>query len=154
MLSTTDAADYHALQSDPEVKRFLGGPTTCDVDYYRRRLAGIKPQLDSPLAITGRRTGEFLGCCGFTHDAFLDGWEINIVLMRQKWRYGLASEVLVALLQTGFNTLGVSTLFGVAHPQNEASIALLRKFHFERQEHIRYARWEVETQVYAIQPQT
>jgi RimJ/RimL family protein N-acetyltransferase len=142
------------LESDPEVKRFLGGPTKRDVDYYRQRLAAIKPQLDSPLAITARETGEFLGRCGFTQDTFLDEWEINVVLARQNWRRGFASEIVAALLRTGFDALKLSKVFGVAHPQNEGSIALLHKFGFQRQQYIHYVRWEVETQVYAVEPQT
>jgi RimJ/RimL family protein N-acetyltransferase len=149
MLTLADASNYHALQSDPEVKRFLGGPTKRNVDYYRKRLAAIKPQLDSPLAITSRETGEFLGTCGFTHDPFLDGWELNVVLARRNWGHGLASEIVDALLQTAFEKLGFCKLFGAADRQNLGSIALLRKFCFERQQ-ICYRRWGVEIDVYAI----
>jgi RimJ/RimL family protein N-acetyltransferase len=97
LIEKRDARAYHRLESDPEVKRFLGGPTTADVQSYCRKLATLKPQLDAPLAITRKRTGEFLGSCGFAYDAFLDAWEVNVVLQRATWHQGLAKEILPAL---------------------------------------------------------
>jgi hypothetical protein len=68
------------LETDPGVKRFLGGPSTMSVQDYEDRIAKGASGLSTTLAVTLKNTGKYLGRCGFTEYiecAETVGWEIK-----------------------------------------------------------------------------
>jgi [ribosomal protein S5]-alanine N-acetyltransferase len=125
-LKPEDAAAYHALETDPEVKKFLGGPSTRDVDYYRQRIEENAPGLATTLAVTLKMTGQFLGRCGFTNNRTPE-WEINIVLASQYQGQGYGKEIGLALISRVFEALECDEILGVADPANTRSHALCEK---------------------------
>lgn len=126
-LRVDDARDYHALETDPEVKRFLNGPSKLTVDQYASKIDAGAADLATTLAVTSKQTGKFVGRCGFTQYTELCetiGWEINIVLCRGIWNHGYGTEVGWALIPRGFAVLGCDKLLGVADAANDASLTL------------------------------
>jgi RimJ/RimL family protein N-acetyltransferase len=143
-LRVEDARDYHALETDPEVKRFLGGPSKLTIEQYASKIGAGAAALATTLAVTSKETGKFVGRCGFTEYTELCetiGWEINIVLCRGIWNHGYGTEVGWALIPLGFAVLGCNKLLGVADAANDASLALCGRLRmtFEK-ETIRYGQ--------------
>jgi ribosomal-protein-alanine N-acetyltransferase len=121
-LTVEDAPHYHSLETDPEVKRFLGGPSTMSVQDYEDRIAKGASGLSTTLAVTPKNTGKYLGRCGFTEYtecAETINWEINIVLSREcPKKQGYATEIGLVLIPRGFETLRCQTILGVADAAN------------------------------------
>ncbi len=155
-LKVEDAADCHALETDPEVKQFLGGPSRKSVQFYRSQIAERAAGVSTTLAVTLKKTGEFLGRCGFTeYREFVEtvGWEINIVLGRQcPKKQGYATEIGLALIRSGFDTLGCGTILGVAETANIASLKLCEKLGMKhKRDTVRNGR---AARIYAIERHT
>ena len=131
LLRREDARDYHALETDAEVKQSLGGPSKMSVQAYEARIAQGAPGLATTLAVTRKSNGQFLGRCGFTEyreSGETVGWEINIVLGLQcPKKQGYATEIGRALISRGFETLGCDTILGVVDSANTASCRLCEK---------------------------
>jgi ribosomal-protein-alanine N-acetyltransferase len=144
-----DADAYHALSSDEEVMRFLGGATKLSVECYRSSLGRKRVGIDVPIAVTLRATDAFIGRCGFTLNSFVEQWEVNVVLTRNSWGNGYASEVVLALVDLAFNSLGFATLIGVVHPENEASITILKKLGFALDPNVTCQQWNTITRFYS-----
>jgi ribosomal-protein-alanine N-acetyltransferase len=119
-----DAADYHALETDPVVKQFLRGPSKLSVKNYGDAIA--KDSRDG-LTVALKDTGAFVGRCGFTYNPFAEGWEIDVVLVRTYHKKGYGLEIGSALIQLGFEVLGLNIIYGVPDAANTASIHLCEK---------------------------
>lgn len=132
-LEVRDASDYHRLEVDPEVKRFLGGPTSEPASFYRTQLASGALSQVPIFAVTLNETGTFVGRCGFTENDLVNGWEINIVLAREHWGKGFGTETGSVLIPFGFGFLATNVIFGVADAANTSSIRLCEKLRMEHQ---------------------
>lgn len=73
-----------------------------------------------------RRTGNF---------------ELGYILAREFWGQGLATEAISAALDFAFRTLKLRRVMADTDPENNGSIALLRKLGFRQEGHLR-AEWE------------
>jgi RimJ/RimL family protein N-acetyltransferase len=123
-----DIESIIVMDSDPEVRRFMGGPL--DPDNHRKAvLANIiarRPEHRSWTIEWKDREG-FLGMCllrplegtGFT----CIGWR----LMRQHWGQGLATEAACAVLAHALNVLGIDPVVAIVDPRNHASIRVAEK---------------------------
>ena len=127
-VTAEDAPNYHALETDPEVKRFLlRGSSKLSVEDYRSGISKGGLGLANPLAVIIKNTGAFAGRCGFTENFFVEGWEIHIVLARAYQRQGYGTEIGLALIPQGFSALGCNTIFGVMDAANSVIICLCEK---------------------------
>lgn len=88
----SDIDDYAALNADPEVTRFLGGPW--DRGRAWRHLAFLIGhwRLGRPgmWALEEKETGAFLGAVGFSEPEGWPGFELAGVLGRRFWGRGYA----------------------------------------------------------------
>lgn len=127
-----DAASLFALDSDPEVMRFIGDGSPCrreDVeraitrvrDYYRQR-----PGLGIWLA-EQKDSGEFVGWACLKHLNQTDQIELGYRLMRFAWNQGFATEAGLALIQYGRQEHKLTEIVAVTHPDNKASQRVLEK---------------------------
>ena len=123
---------YAALNSDPEVVRFLGGPLSRDesdaIAEYAQALharEGI-----GLLAVERAEDGVFVGMCGLHH---VTDWypdiEVAWRLARTHWGHGYATEAAAAWLRHGFTTLDLPRVISIAdrEPPNVRSIAVMRR---------------------------
>ena len=123
---------YAALNSDPEVTEFLGGPVSRDEsdsiaeyaqDLHAREGIGL-------LAVERAEDGVFLGMCGLHH---VTDWypdiEVAWRLARKYWGHGYATEAAAAWLRHGFTTLDLPRVISIAdrEPPNVRSIAVMRR---------------------------
>jgi [ribosomal protein S5]-alanine N-acetyltransferase len=75
-------------------------------------------------------------------------------LRRDRWGYGYATEAMQAMLQFGFQSLGLHRISDFCDPENQASIRVMEKVGMRReghlvQNHYTKGRWW-DSVVYAI----
>jgi RimJ/RimL family protein N-acetyltransferase len=126
-----DAAEFHAVEADQEVKRHLKGATALNVTETLAKLHSYRDRLKAGtlnfqcFAIRLKNSGVYIGRCGV--HPFGIGWDINIVLDHAYHRNGYSFEIGRGLLRVAFESLRCEELFGKVDPANIESIGLCRK---------------------------
>jgi RimJ/RimL family protein N-acetyltransferase len=122
-----DAAPLAALNADPEVMRFVGGPIG------RAASDGTIARSTAFHAARGygrwavEHEGALLGYVGLgTHPVIGDGVEIGWRLARSAWGRGFATEGARAVVAAA-PAFGLDRLVAVVHPDNAASVAVCRR---------------------------
>jgi ribosomal-protein-alanine N-acetyltransferase len=128
-----DLDDLAAIYRDPEVRRYFpeGALTYQETKeelewiidvYYGRYGFGL-------LATTSRETDELVGRCGLLPWTIEGQSEIEVayLLAREHWGQGLGTEAARAVLDYGFEELGLSRLICLIDPGNDASIKVAGK---------------------------
>jgi RimJ/RimL family protein N-acetyltransferase len=123
---------YAALNADPEVTEFLGGPVSRDEsDSIAEYAQGLHAREGiGLLAVERAEDGVFLGMCGLHH---VTDWypdiEVAWRLARPYWGHGYATEAAAAWLRHGFTTLDLPRVISIAdrEPPNVRSIAVMRR---------------------------
>jgi ribosomal-protein-alanine N-acetyltransferase len=85
---------------------------------------------DLTWAITLKENNEFLGTCGFGDVEIGSRGEIGFDLAKEHWGKGLMSEALRAVIDYGFDVLGVGSIEAHTYSTNARAIRLLRKLGF------------------------
>ena len=121
---------YAALNADPEVARYLGGPLSRkdsdDIaewaqECYAREGLGL-------LAVERRRDGAFLGMCGLHHQqSYPDDVEVAWRLAYEHWGQGYATEAATGWLDHGFGKLSLPRVIAITDPPNLRSLAVMRR---------------------------
>lgn len=136
-----DAAGFFAMDSDPEVHRYLGNkPLTSGeeaeavIDFIRRQYItnGI-----GRWAIIEKTTGEFAGWTGFKlitqpingHNNFYD---LGYRLLRKYWGKGIATETGKACLGYAFEKMKLENVYAMADIDNASSNHVLVKLGFTK----------------------
>ena len=125
-----DLPSYAALNADPEVARYLGGPLSREdsdgiaawaQECYAREGLGL-------LAVERREDGAFLGMCGLHHqESYPDDVEVAWRLAREHWGRGYATEAATAWLDHAFGTLQLPRVISMTDPPNLRSLAVMRR---------------------------
>lgn len=131
-----DAARIVALDSDPEVKRWIDQGRPPDAERIRDE---VMPKWLAMYESTGglgffaaedRITGEFLGWFHlkpWTGEEEEDALELGYRLHRHRWGLGLATEGSLALIDAAFGRFGASRVVARAMAANSSSIRVLEK---------------------------
>lgn len=115
-----DAAAFEAYHADPRSLEFYG-PDEAKPGHARQLLEIFKswarehPRRNYQLAIVPRQESQGLvGCCGLRReDSEARQAELGIELAPNYWgRYGYAIEVMYALVEFGFGSLGLKQIYG------------------------------------------
>jgi RimJ/RimL family protein N-acetyltransferase len=128
LCSPSDSADFIALESDPQVMRFLNGGYAVDHQQNNEGATFLMPRGTEAFVWTARRT---------SNAAFV-GWfcllpesekiaELGYRLCRIEWGQGLASEGASALLNWGFESTGYDKIFACTMAQNQGSRRVMEK---------------------------
>lgn len=130
-------ADTHfdgllALNSDPEVMRHVGG-TVDTADDVRAAIARVQARWASQgfswwaFLLAEADTVIGAGCIQHIEHDPAQPLEIDWRLRPDHWGQGLATEAARAMADFAFTTLKAPCLYGVAHPDNAASIRVMRR---------------------------
>jgi [ribosomal protein S5]-alanine N-acetyltransferase len=135
-LRPSDEADLVALDSDPDVMRYVGSPAGVKseeetVERARQRIGGDHGTIGF-WRIESRADGTFYGLGALIRMPTGDDIELAYRLMRPAWGQGIASEAGAALVEYAFGTLGLPRLVAVTYPDNRASQRVLDKLGFMR----------------------
>ena len=161
-----DAPLLLALDSDPEVMRYVGRSGLADEVAYRERIRSyFLPYYEKgpnfgfwPANV--KATGEFIGWfhlrpaldfrfaaeAGFQAGEF----EIGYRLVRSAWGKGFATELTRALVQRGFGHPAVEAIVACALVENLASCRVLEKAGFRRVSEFALPGFDVLSAKYAV----
>ena len=130
-----DLDDAVRLWGDPEVMRLIdarGGLTREQVG--KKLAAEIRLQNEYGVQywkVTDIQTGEMIGCCGLRpYDPQMNVYELGFHIIREKWGRGYAFEAARGVIEYAFGTLKIPELAAGHHPENTASVHLLKKLGF------------------------
>jgi ribosomal-protein-alanine N-acetyltransferase len=148
-LASSDEADLIALDSDPEVMRYVGSPAGVKSPAETAERARLRIREEQrgdyePLGfwrIEGRGDGAFHGVGALIQmpggnregpgDADVDV-EVAYRLARTAWGQGIATEAAGALVAHALGPLALPRVVAVTYPANQASQRVLDKLGFER----------------------
>ena len=130
-----DGEDAFAIYGDPEVTRYLAGSIYQEsieqTQAWLARLiakeAGMAPFGFWP--VEERSTGRVIGHALLQYAKINgeDRVELGYGFARACWGHGYATELALALLRYGFDTLELTEIYGVVIPENTASRRVLEK---------------------------
>ncbi len=146
---------YAALNSDPEVVKYLGGPLTREGSDEIAEWAQhvFETEGIGLLAVERREDGAFLGMCGLHHQSSVpDEVEVAWRLAYEHWGHGYATEAATAWLDHGFDALGFPEIISITDPPNVRSLAVMRRLGmtFEREARIEDGGEVFDAVIYSI----
>jgi RimJ/RimL family protein N-acetyltransferase len=125
-----DLPAYAAINADPEVMRYIGGPMT---KHDSDEIAEWAQQCYDDegiglLAIERREDGRFLGMTGVSHeDWYPDDIQLGWRLAREHWGHGYATEAASAWLGHALGHLGYRRVLAVADVPNLRSRRVMER---------------------------
>lgn len=128
----SDLGPWTAMNADPEVRRYLGGPLT----YSQAEAWALNYQDDLDRygygywAVEVRETGDFIGFAGLAavdDETPVTGVELAWRLARPAWGHGYATEAGQAALEYGFGVLGLPEVVAIAMARNLRSQAVMKR---------------------------
>lgn len=123
-----DAADFMALERDPEVMRFLNGGPVDHATLKPEDAPFLMPRGTEPYVWTARRRigGCFVGWFCLAPDSDTQA-ELGYRLKRTEWGQGLATEGAAALLRWGFDQGGYDRITASTMAVNLGSRRVMAK---------------------------
>jgi RimJ/RimL family protein N-acetyltransferase len=144
-LRQEDASVLFEVWSDPEAMRYFSFLPMQDMEQARARVADKWRSLNDGSSVTCvielADTGEVLGDCAlFNGVADSQRADIGFCLIRKHWGKGYMAEAASALIDHGFQTIGLRRIEADVDPRNLSSIQLLERLGFKREGYLR-ERW-------------
>nr|WP_202819777.1 GNAT family N-acetyltransferase [Thaumasiovibrio subtropicus] len=136
-----------AIFSDPVVMKYWNTPPWQGLHDATAFIESCRQALESNETLTyvilERKTKQLIGkCMLFAYDGESKRAEIGFGVAKPYWGKGVIQEVGEALIQFGFNTLGLRRIEAEIDPDNVGSANALSRLGFT-QEGLLRARWEV-----------
>jgi ribosomal-protein-alanine N-acetyltransferase len=138
-LVPSDEPDLIALDTDPEVMRYVGSPAGVKspqetMERAQRRVQESAADNGAGLGfwrVEDRDDAAFYGVAALIRMPDGDDVEVAYRLARAAWGRGIATEAAGALVAYAFDTLGLKRVVAVTYPDNAASQRVLDKLGFE-----------------------
>ncbi|MBL7472610.1 GNAT family N-acetyltransferase [Robertkochia sediminum] len=128
-LSREDLPEFHRMQNDHAVMRYVGGKTysleenKADLErvisFYKKR--GNDFWVWAIMSIEDHR---FIGTCALVKNE-KDEYEIGFRLLKEEWKKGFGKEITNGLLGYGFDTMKLSKIVAYVNKNNVASVKIL-----------------------------
>jgi ribosomal-protein-alanine N-acetyltransferase len=129
-MNENDADSVFAMRSDEEVMRFIRAPQTNPKE-AENWIKLISSRWESEkigfCAIIEKKSNRFIGWCGLWRLTETKEIEVGYALFKEFWGRGYAVEASEALLQYGFEQLGLEKIVAVASPENRSSRRVMEK---------------------------
>lgn len=134
-LEEFDVEGIFALDSDPEVHRYLGNQPIHTIEEAKKSIQYIRQQyLDNGIgrwAIIEKKTNDFVGWTGLKYEEKLrkefSYYDLGYRLRKKYWGQGIGYQTAVASIQYGFDKLNLPEICAAADIDNQASNRILRK---------------------------
>ena len=125
----SDLDEHAAMIADPEVNRYVGGPTDRASAWRQialfighRELRGWTSSV-----VVERQSGRMVGRAGLWQPEGYPDPEVGWILKPSVWNQGYATEIGLAVRDYAFGTLGLPHLISLIDPDNHASIRVAQK---------------------------
>jgi RimJ/RimL family protein N-acetyltransferase len=138
-LIPTDAEGMFALDSDPEVHRYLGNQPVTTMEQVHAVIAMIRQQyMDHGIgrwAVVEKSTGDFVGWAGLKYvtdevNSHVNYHDLGYRFIRKYWGRGYGTEAASASLKFGFDNKQLKTIYAAAQIENAGSNKILKKMGF------------------------
>lgn len=149
-----DVEAIHAFKSDPMATRMFGEDPHTDLEQTRRWvLDGIEGRTNGKCLVWVMELhpeGQVIGqCCLWNIDKGMMHAELGYELLRSHWKRGLMSEALTAVLDHGFDVMGLNRIEASPLSVNTASQNVLFRLGFKlegllRERHLHEGQWHDE----------
>lgn len=134
-IEESDRDGIFALDSDPEVHRYLGTQPITTLEQARDIIQYIRKQyVENGIgrwAIIDKESNDFVGWTGLKYEkqvrAEFDYYDIGYRLRREYWGRGIATETAVESLRYGFEKMKLEEICGAADVNHLASNHILQK---------------------------
>ena len=134
-LEETDVEGMFALDSDPDVHKFLGNTPIKTKDESLKMIRHVRQQYRDNgigrLAIVEKSSGAFVGWTGLKLEkgvrADREYYDLGYRLLQKYWGKGIATETAIASLKYGFETLQLEEIHAAADVDHIASNTVLKK---------------------------
>ncbi|MBU2938230.1 GNAT family N-acetyltransferase [Lacinutrix sp. C3R15] len=151
-LRLTDLEGMFALDSDPEVHKYLGNKPVKTIDESRKILESVLTQYKERgigrFAVIEKSTGDFVGWSGlrlnteYNMNGYTKYYDVGYRLIKSFWGKGYATESGKASVDYAFNVLKLPEIYATTEIENEASHNALLKlglhyvedFYFEQEQ--------------------
>ena len=81
-LSNNDLRPLYDLETDEDVKRYVGGPVRTPRDEWIAAMSSTLGRLQPTLAIAEKATGHFVGRASLSQNSS-DEWEVQVLIAKQ-----------------------------------------------------------------------
>ena len=127
--SGDDLPHYAAMNADPEIMAYLGGPITPQASWAQMEGANQSWRDNGfgKIAVERAADGTFMGMCGLSREPWDTDLELGWRLARPFWGQGFASEAARAWLAHGFENLDLARIISIADVPNARSIAVMTR---------------------------
>ena len=130
-----DESEFVRLQTDPEVRRYVGGQgrgwsLEKARDRFRNEYLGRPRETYGLWATILKEEGKYIGCCGLRAGQDGTAAHLGYYFAQAYWRQGFASEASRAFIDVAFTRLRLLRLGADVELGNAASEHILRKFGF------------------------
>ncbi len=126
-----DVEPLHAILADPDALRYFPTPGPPAVEKVEKLITRQLEHWDEHgfgwWAVEPAGSSELIGWNGLQYLPETDETEVGYLLAKDHWGRGLATEGAVASLRFGFETLGLACVIALVHPENAASMNVIRK---------------------------
>jgi [ribosomal protein S5]-alanine N-acetyltransferase len=150
-----DLEDWYQLESDKDVKRYVGGPVTQSRDDW---ISGMRRAIDRggllSHVVAVKPTGTFAGRARLTqYDACSLDWEIQVLIAKSYWGERLGRDTSEILIRAGFDFLPAAGIVAVIHPENEPSLKLFETLGFKDTGKRPADGWDEGHLIYRLRPE-
>ena len=123
------------LHSDPAVQKYTGEAVVESVEEMERaiktRISNYKKYGYGRWATILKSGKQFVGWAGLAYLPEFDEIDLGYRFLPEYWGSGLATEASEAILDYGFNQLGLEKIVAIAMKENLASIRVMEKVGME-----------------------
>jgi ribosomal-protein-alanine N-acetyltransferase len=121
--------------SDPEVAKWFFEEPFTRMEQVDEIIQAFSQEFEQgeglTWAIALKGSGEFVGTCGYGEVEVGSRGEIGFDLAKDYWGQGLMSEALGAIVEYGFDVLGLDKVEAHTYSANARAIRLLKKLGFQ-----------------------
>ncbi|HEV3091964.1 MAG TPA: GNAT family N-acetyltransferase [Candidatus Cybelea sp.] len=126
-----DVPSIVSIYGDPETMKLFGRGVTFSPQELSDSLEHVMAEYAyaglGNHAVVERGSLAVIGHCGVHRGSETDGAEADWLIARDRWGRGYATEAASAMMKGAFEAHHLPTICGVAHHENVASIAVMRK---------------------------
>ncbi len=137
-LMDEDAFGMYALDSDPEVHKYLGNNPITSMQQAEEIINHVRQQYAANgigrWAVVDKVNGAFIGWSGLKWETNLRSgssyYDLGYRLRKEYWGQGFATKSARESLKYGFNSMSLEEIGAAAHIENIASNTILQKLGF------------------------